>query len=132
VPDTTTTIDTDVWEPDTERPGYLKHVRQRTVGEVYDDLQAALGIRQSGPDFHLPDGCNEYFSLMVPRGTDWPRNHRTVAYAVTGGSEGWYVHVSTIDYNGTGGHQTLILGKTFDGWDEAWGFAKKLGELLAV
>lgn len=119
-----TTIATQIWEQDPEKPaGYQRLARTKTIGEVYQEIRDVVG--------EFPEGCNEYFSVspMLPADTLWPEGRITV-YPVTGDSEGHYIHV---DVNGSRGeHQMIFLGKTFDGWDAAWSFAKKLAELLDV
>ena len=119
-----TTIETQVWEPDTERPGYLRLVRVKTVDQVYAEIRAALG-----EDF--PPGCTEGLGVFptVERGTPWPEG-RIAVFVVTGGSEGHYTHVEVRTLDGES--HLLLLGKTFDGFDAAWGFAKRLARLLEV
>jgi hypothetical protein len=113
-------VDTSLWEPDPEHQGCSRRVRSKTVGEVFAQIRAIVGRE--------PAGAEEYFMICtsVSPGMPWPGpDRRTVVYPVTGGSEGHYVHVAA-------GDQTLILGKTFAGWDAAWDFAKFLAEILAV
>lgn len=123
IPQADPVIETQVWTPDPDRPGYLKHTSTRTVREVADQIRAIVG--------ESPEGCNEYFSARFGPDPDrlWPEG-RTIAYPVTGGSEGWYIHVDVIDP--AGAIQNVLLGKTFDGWDAAWAFAKRLAAILAV
>ena len=65
-----------------------------------------------------------------------PRNIRWVAcWAVTGGSEGWYIHIEFDGANRDTGKSERILfalGKTFLGWDHAWKIAKRAAELLGA
>ena len=57
-----------------------------------------------------------------------PRVRQIACYAVTGGSEGHYVHVDlhTVD----GETVSLMVAKTFMGMDHAWKVAIKLADLL--
>jgi hypothetical protein len=112
-----------VWRPDPERPGYLRHVRERTVGEVYDDLRTTIG--------ESPDGGEEYFSLMSgPRDRPWPTTGRVAVFSVPGTSEGDYVHVEVLHEDRS--RDLVILAKTFAGRDASWDFARRLADLLGA
>lgn len=115
------TIETQVWEKD-EGSIYMKHVRDRTIGEVYDDLRQAVG--------EYPEGGDEYFSPMPHLASQckWPTG-RIVVFAVTGSSEGDYVHVEVHENDK---HTLILLAKTFMGRDAAWTFARRLADLLGV
>lgn len=58
---------------------------------------------------------------------------RLVVFPVTGGSEGYYVHAGVIvqgeRWNERCTYQDLMLAKSFD-QDDAWTFARALGEVL--
>lgn len=98
--------------------GYLIHDRDRTVGEVYDELRAAVG--------EYPHGGEEYLTAMLPRERKWPRG-RLAVFSVNGSSEGDYVHVEVHDDE----QRTLVLlAKTFDGRDASWTFARVVADLL--
>jgi hypothetical protein len=125
-------IPTELWGQNPERPeGYLRHLGQRSIRDVFDDLTAALGFHEGEQD-GVP-GCDEYWSPQLARGTelDWPKG-RIIVYAVTGGSEGHYTHVDVCDDEDGRGLSTVILGKTFDGFDAAWAFAGRVAKLLGV
>lgn len=111
---------------------YLMEARRKTVREVHRELLALVGHRDAGTNILSVDGADEYFDVcMETRGEmAWPVG-RIVVYAVTGGSEGYYVHVAVIANDRDGKHQTLILGK---GWDKdaAWALARRLSEILGV
>lgn len=121
------TIDTEVWEPDADRPGFLRRVRTKTIAEVFDELRAALPLDEYG----CMDGCNEYLSVPLTTASTqpWPEG-RIAVFPVTGGNEGHYTHVEVIHH--THGSTLVILGKTFDGWDNAWDFAKRVARVLGV
>lgn len=116
-------IDTSEWAKDLERPGLLKHVRTKTVDEVFAELRAKVG--ELGP------GHNDYFSVaaLVPAHQPWPSG-RTVVFPVAGGSEGHYVHVEVIDQTRTS--HLLMLAKTFDGFEAAWAFAQRVAAHLGA
>lgn len=83
----------------------------KTVREIRDELEVLL-----------PENvCTEYFSVMhqvegktmtESANCNWPDMHWVAIYAVKGGSEGHYVHVSRIHENK---HEILLLWKTCDG-----------------
>lgn len=85
------------------------------------------------------DLIDEYLSVSID--TDQPfrklaENYRWIAcYAVTGGSEGHYIHIDLIhgydqDWSGKALH--LITGKTFLGLNHAQKIANRCAELLHV
>lgn len=113
-----TPIATASYRPDPDRPGYQLHVRDRTIGEVYDDLRAVLG--------EYPAGGEEYFTTIPAAARSWPHG-RIVVFSVTGSSEGDYTHV---EVHGDDGRDLIFLGKTFDGRDASWDFARRLADLL--
>lgn len=101
-----------------------------TVADVCRRLRAVL---------ESEDLIDEYFSVSID--TDQPfqklaENYRWVAcYAVTGGSEGHYIHIDLIhgydqDWSGKALH--LITGKTFLGLNHAQKIANRCAELLRV
>jgi hypothetical protein len=101
-----------------------------TVADVCGKLRAILEA----------DGLiDEYF--YVSGSSDQPfwglvESHRWIAcYAVTGGSEGHYVHIDLIggyDLDGTGKALHLITGKTFLRLAHAQKIANRCAELLRV
>lgn len=111
-----------MWEPDPEKPGYLRFVRMRSVGEVFADLKERLETEGVLPE--------EYFHVSValefkpenrdkkPHEIPFPKGWRQIAcYAVTGASEGHYIHVAAVMSDGR--LETVFLGKTFRGMDFA-------------
>lgn len=101
-----------------------------TVADVCRRLRAVL---------ESEDLIDEYFSVSID--TDPPfcklvENHRWIAcYAVTGGSEGHYIHIDLIhgydqDWSGKALH--VITGKTFLGLGHAQRIANRCAELLRV
>lgn len=111
-----------VYEWERRDDGYLHKIRTKPVGEVFRELNEALG--------EYPDGGEEYFSLMVGLDTltPWPPGD-IVCFSVNGSSEGDYTHVEVHH----GGERRLIfLGKTFMGRDASWAFARRLADLLEI
>jgi len=101
-----------------------------TVAEVYQKLREVLDAEGL---------IDEYFSLAIQTvQTFWKllESCRWIAcYAVTGGSEGHYVHIDLIhgyDQDWTGKAFHLITGKTFLGLAHALKIANRCAELLRV
>ncbi len=113
-------IDTEGWErgPD----GLLHRTRIKTVLEVFAEIRAVVG-----PE---PRGAEEGLSVApwIPADHTWPPG-RIVVLAVTGGSEGHYVHVEILADRHC---ECVGLGKTFQGNDAAWALARRLADLLEV
>lgn len=96
----------------------------RSIRSIHKELLTELG-----------DMVDEYFHIdyvIRGRGTFlWPDNvHWIACYAVTGGSEGHYIHVDLIDREDK---RTLVfLGKTFLGMQHAQNIAARCAELLGA
>jgi hypothetical protein len=114
-------VEVEVWESDPDRPGYLKLARTKTVGEVIDELREITG--------EYPEGCTEGYNVFptLSRDLPWPTG-RIVVFTVNGSSEGNYTHVEV--QTGDGTSKLVLLGKTFDGRDASWAFARQLADLL--
>ena len=118
-------VDTQVWEPDPDRPGGLQLVRTKPVGEVFAEIRRIVG--------QCPPGGEEYFTV-APEGAygrpdrPWPANTRIACFAVTGANEGHYVHVGAV--HDTGHYRALLIAKTFSGREAAWGFAQRIAAIL--
>lgn len=110
-------IETEIWIPNPEKPGYLMLERKKTYAEVFEELVQVL--KEQG----VYDGL-DYFSNMMRREQEKGefRDWRWIAcYAVEGGNEGHYIHVATI-FDNTSEHwktETVFMGKTFMGMDHA-------------
>lgn len=105
--------------------GFVRNEVGKPIEKVFTWIKGELtskGIDLSNYDyFH----CNKYRESKA-----WPISyHRIACFAVTGGSEGHYVHVDVIDNNQ---HiENLLLAKTFLGHDHANLLASELSKLLA-
>lgn len=174
---------------DGQPTGYVKRERMRTLDEVYADLYAALMIAvcdKCGAERKLKDGrrgedwagdehkkCGGTYKVLIDEymsgphcewwkgeSRDVPKDYRGVAcYAVTGGSEGHYVHcefysdvevvkVSSYEYSSCdfgeakkvrpiAGHRLqtitrLALIKTFRGMEHAQALAARCAKLLGA
>ena len=111
-----TCIETEVYEPIPEKPGFVREVRKRTFGEIYKETRQFLEERDiwdSLDYFHLSrDYKDDKFEDKL-----FPNWRWIACYAVVGGSEGHYIHVDIIDMDGK--TTQLFLGKTFMGMDYA-------------
>lgn len=119
-------IDFDFYEPIPEKPGYVRSTGRKTIGEVYEELCARLKAQRLYPD--------EYFSLEkydIKKEAPFP-NGRLCCFAVTGGSEGHYIHLEIIDYDDDSKRKHLVLGKTFNGMDFAYEVAKACAKHLGA
>ena len=115
------TVDTHIWAPGPD--GYRHLVRTKTIREVFDEVRAVVG-----PE---PPGAEDYFRLPSTVSDDnceWPTG-RVIVLAVTGDSEGHYVHVEVLNLHGC---HCMMLGKTLQGKDAAWTLARQLADLLEV
>lgn len=106
--------------------------KQRKVAEVYQYVME-----------NIPDGLfdeMDYFAISGSRktkGAEWPKFHWVSVYYVTGGSEGFYLHVDTINSNDGGNDRdTMLIGKTLlegqAGRDYMADVCKVLSEILCV
>ncbi len=151
VPPDPNMIEVDVWRyilEDGVPTGRVKRVEYRLLRDIYRDIAAKLrdpAIEYD--DDHRPDPedrpdcycfCDEYFSrgswgrtAILKR---WPGHVRHIAcYAVTGGSEGHYVHIDAICEHGENTEAVhMFLGKTFRGMDHARRIATLIADWLGA
>jgi len=109
-------IELEEWVPTGD--GMLRYVQGRLMGDIMKELWPHI--------HHLVD---EYFNIDHEQvGKRWPKGVRWIAcYAVTGGSEGWYVHIDAIF---DGQRKMMFLGKTFMGMVHARKIADRCADLL--
>lgn len=109
-----------------ERTGMCRAHRGRPIADIFRELETRL------KDENLID---DYFDdtsrLFHDRGgPDWPTSWRWIAcFAVTGGSEGHYVHVEVIQ---GGTRRLMFTGKTFAGMEHAYKMARRCAEHLGA
>lgn len=116
-------VEIDVMAPDPDRPGYLRLVRRKTIREVFDEIRAITGDNPTGEYF----GITSVVDDRIAAG-EWPHG-RIAVFAVTGRSEGHYIHADVIDDRR---YIPVLTAKTFDGWDAAWALAKQLARILCA
>lgn len=106
----------------------------RLVRDVYDELRRSLG-ELVDEYFHIASSQTEtpisgWSAGLVSMAT-WPDRVRWIAcYAVTGGSEGHYIHVDLIYYDKR--RDLVFLGKTFQGMEHAQKIAAKCADELGA
>ena len=86
---------------------YMHYSHNRSIGEIFQELKKRLE-----KDRFLPE---EYFNIAPWQSAEkeFPQWRWIACYAVTGCSEGHYIHVDVI---ASGGERNLLfLGKTFQG-----------------
>lgn len=132
-------------EPVPDKPGYIRQAAGRTLGEIHHDVTESLGEMVD----EYFSGPRDWRSEELGPSDQWPENVRWVAcYAVTGGSEGWYIHIDLIreldlppetDAFGAAKRprsvktaSTIMLGKTFQGMEHAQKIAAKVAQLLGA
>jgi hypothetical protein len=125
-----------------EPTGYVRRDCGRALGDVFDEFSARL--RASFPEVEdvWPAAKLAPWDPEVPRSEHaawyrgewredgWP-DHRSIAcYAVTGGSEGYYVHVDVHFRDGSPWSFATI--KVWEGLDHAFKIAHRCAELLGA
>lgn len=125
--------------------GYIARVEGRTLGEIEKDLWArfkALDVADPNSDYPAEAFIDESFATVHwtrigdEQGVHarWPDGIRFIAcFAVTGGSEGHYVHVDAYrEIDGRFAVTQLFIGKTFRGMAHAQRIANLCAELLGA
>jgi hypothetical protein len=138
---TNATVVLDVWRyvvENGQQTGYIRRSHGRPVGEIVADLTKRISrlvdeYATLGGDFKYARGVENVYE------TECPEAQRIAVYAVTGGSEGHYVHVAlhVRDVQGEYGNarlvvKNLMLVKTFKGMKHARKIANRLADALGV
>lgn len=117
-----TPIEIEKYEPHPEKKGYLIYTGNISIKEVYKQLKERLEKDGLLPDEYFSISCSYDYKEDAP----FPDNYRWIAcYAVTGGSEGHYIHVDILAPLELSPIKTIreskliYLGKTFQGFDFA-------------
>jgi len=103
--------------------GYCTNCQPRKIIDVFNDVNQELKEK-------YPEICEgiDYFDLSlstrIKPADPWDTSaHWTAVYYVRGGSEGFYIHVSTIH---GGKHQMIFLGKTLLEGEAGLSWAEKM------
>lgn len=111
------TIETEIWEPVSEKPGHVRYVGQRKAVDVFAELKEMLEEEHLLPD--------EYFLINhnFDKKTDFPKMSYMKCYAQWGSNEGIYLDVEILVYNEETHRcdsQFFATGKTLDESSEAY------------
>jgi hypothetical protein len=103
--------------------GIVKNDQPKSITEICEYC-----VEKLKDDFGLE--IDEYFDASYDqRKRVWPLYGRIAIFAVTGGSEGHYVHVENLHNEK---HRCLMLAKTFRGMDFALSLVSALTKILEV
>ena len=127
-------IEIEIWEPNPDKPGYLRKNRVKTTREVYNELYAILNAEELIDEYFNLDIEIRYNKSAVE--PEFPPYKWIACYAVTGGSEGHYIHIDCINRGDSPDSKptatNVFLGKTFQGMEHAQKIAARCAELLGV
>lgn len=103
-------VEIEIYEPVPGQLGLVRRVHNRTVREVWLELEKRLKGESLLPD--------EYMGVAASANGDmeFPNYRFIVCYPVTGGNEGHYIHVDAVM---EGKNTPVFLGKTFRGMEFA-------------
>lgn len=127
-------IELDFCEPHPDKPGYVRYTHSKKLRAVEKEIQQRL--RKQG----LWDEMDYFHVSVLIRDKDeaFPYPYRSIkCYAVTGGSEGYYIHVEAAyrDPKNPYGdclHKDLFTGKTFSGMETALKISNALTLMLGA
>lgn len=104
-------IETEIWEPVPDKPGYVRFVKGRKIIEVYKELYEALSEMKLLPD--------EYFLLShrIGENEEFPRDAVIRATTQWGSNEGIYIDVDIVTRDE---RVHFITGKTLSETTEAF------------
>lgn len=148
-------VQTAVWRylctKDGEPSDYVDIAEGVPMGEVWRELVKRLEAEELTDESfsihpawiytHGEHAREELGNSRSPRRyevAEFPVGYRWIAsYAVTGTSEGWYVHTTAVyqredDEGDYERHNPLFLGKTFKGMEHAYALARRVAELLGA
>jgi hypothetical protein len=115
----------------TRDDGNHGQLRIKTVGDVLTQLNNILYDNDLAPDGYTysvwAPGPELDFSWDRALSRNFPTGCWIASYVVTGGSEGWYLHIDAV---GPGRSQHIAMAKVYDGWDRAWEIAKAVAFIL--
>jgi hypothetical protein len=118
---------------DVDEDGYIKNERGRPVADIVKDLNTAMGRLEWPPEEPFGgkyEGFGHSWDSPGKRPI-WPNEWSWIAcFAVTGGSEGHYVHIEVIHRGGT--RQIMATHKTFGGRARAQLIASRAALLLGA
>jgi hypothetical protein len=117
-------------KPDPEKSHYMKTVGRRTIQEVATDLCEALGEMVDEYFCIAPDIKHGSRTHNLRPSSPFPDYHWIECSAVTGGSEGHYVHARAFMQNDE--NVMLYMIKSFRGLAHCYCIAEKCARLLGA
>jgi len=119
-------IEIEVWEPNPDKPGYLRFIRMKTVQEVFDELKARLEAEDLVPDEYFQIICTEFrLHDKKPKDIPFPSDYwYIICFATKGTSEGNMIHVGVLLPGGK--YQDLFLGKTLKQGPDGLNYASQI------
>jgi hypothetical protein len=116
---------------DVNHKGYCVNTQGRLIEDIFKDVEKAL--KEKYP--YLLKEC-DYFNLSCKweiknkeMPATWTQNRWLVIHYVKGGSEGYYVHVATVD--GLGQYRLIFLAKTLNECESGISWAEKMVAALS-
>ncbi len=108
---------------------------EKTVRQVLEDLEKQLNVEGLLDEGLSPSSWGDSAEFFDQKAKDL-RFRWIACFAVTGNSEGWYIHIDLVldgfDENQQCKTQHLALGKTFRGRIHAFAIAARAAELLGA
>jgi len=124
-------IDTQIWKPNPDKPGYLKYygqVEMMTITEGIRDALAAIpyedGEYSALDVLEWINGPHNGWSDDQPDDALWPEKTEAMVTVKHGGSEGYHILILAMDRKGNA--QQLYTIKYLLGRDEVWQIAAAL------
>lgn len=116
-------IEINLYEPVPDKPGYVKVSGRKTIKDVFEELEKRLKAQGFYPDEYFSNNNDSEKEGEKP----FPEFRWISCFAVTGDSEGHYIHVEIIycdEKLNIGRRDLMFLGKSFQGMDYAFEIAK--------
>lgn len=126
-------IDTEIWEPNPAKPGYVHKTAQVNLKVIKQGIKDAL------KEIPYPDDpeCSAYdvlewingphtgWCLETPEDELWPERTTPVVTVKHGGSEGWHILILALDWKGEHSKQMFTI-KYLIGREDTWTIAAAL------
>ncbi len=130
-------IEIGIWEPVPDKPGYVKAVGNRPVGDILTELVEKLKILCPKEMEQLDYGFN-YDGLHheVDPKDAWPSYRWIACYVVRGDSEGHYLHIDVLHGEDCRGEKfarkNITIAKTLDGKNSGMAAMYEIAKYAAI
>lgn len=129
-----TTINTETWEPNPDRPGYLRYAGQVDLDTIRAGILEALGgMHWPGEDYSAAQilewitDPNEFRrDEPTPEELCWPKRSEAAVTVLPGSNEGWHIIVLAVFRDALGCARQIFTIKFLTGQDEVWHYARQL------